>query len=624
MRNPKAKFCVVLIKLALAISSGGMSKAQVVSTDKPAEQLAEQRVLPPAIAQSSKEQREAWRVKLVHTARPKTNACYEATYPDTQWHEVACTKPPKHYFGPRRGAVAATVGNQDDFVAQPTSPITTAEGSFDSVTGVTSESTTGATAGQGTNGSNMFTLQLNSNFFNTSVCHGLGSKCQGFAQFVYDSSVNQGFIQYWLISPGASCPSGWSPVVGDCVQNAPSAVDGPSGGVTIADLGDMKITGAGASGGSLTLYVGGFIKSVPGGSVIPDLASNWGAAEFNVFGDGGGGQAVFNSGSTMVVRTQVDTGTNIAPDCVINGWTAETNSLDLVSTPTIVPKAQYPSIVFDQSNVSSTPQSCSTSVGDPHITTFDGLYYDFYAAGDYVMADAGPDFKVQVRQESGAKVFNNPNVTMNTAIAVQMGSSRIAIYDSPTKVVLNGKTITLADNNLMSLPDNVSLFRLGSLYIITRNTGELVRAQLNNGWMDVTVGLGHRARSSAQGIMASPSRSALSMRDGTKLIEPVSTTDLYQRYAKSWLVQPNESLFAEHTVAFAAPARLFTAADLDPAAATTARQACAAAGVTDKDLLESCTLDSVVLKSPVATRAFSHAITPRLTIRPVELKADLH
>jgi hypothetical protein len=488
---------------------------------------------------------------------------------------------------------------------------------------VTSESTTGATAGQGTNGSNMFTLQLNSNFFNTSVCHGLGSKCQGFAQFVYDSSANQAFVQYWLINPGPSCPSGWASVVGDCVQNAPSAIDGPSGGVTIADLGDMKITGAGASGGSLTLAVGGFIKSVPGGSVIPDLASNWGAAEFNVFGDGGGGNAVFNNGSTIVVRTQVDTGTNIAPDCVINGWTAETNNLDLVSTPTIVPKAQYPSIVFDQSNVSSTPQSCSTSVGDPHITTFDGLYYDFYAAGDYVMADAGPDFKVQVRQESGAKVFNNPNVTMNTAIAVQMGSSRIAIYDSPAKVVLNGKTITLADNNLMSLPDNVSLFRLGSLYIITRNTGELVRAQLNNGWMDVTVGLGHRARSSAQGIMASPSRSALSMRDGTRLNEPVSTTDLYQRYAKSWLVQPNESLFAEHTVAFAAPVRLYTAADLEPVAATRARQACAAAGVTDKNLLDSCTLDSVVFKSPVAARAFSHAIAPRLTIRAVELKAAL-
>lgn len=161
-----------------------------------------------------------------------------------------------------------------------------------------------------------------------------------------------------------------------------------------------------------------------------------------MFGDGGGGQAAFTGTTSITVRTQVDSSANIAPNCVPTSYTVETNNLNLVSTPTTEPKTQYASIVFNESSA-NTQSSCSTTVGDPHITTFDGLYYDFYASGDFVLADAGPDFIVQVRQESGSKVFNNPNVSMNTAVAVQTGSNRIAIYDSPQRVLVNGKTTSM-------------------------------------------------------------------------------------------------------------------------------------------------------------------------------------
>jgi len=621
--------------LALGMVSIAVHKAAAQSEAKPAaeptqvekSEAAEMRVIPPAIAKSTKEQREAWRLKMVHTPR-KERACYTATYPDTQWHEVPCKTPPKHYFAQRHfsGGTTDSVGAGHDYLAQPTNTIALAEGSFDPVTDATSITTQGAGAG-GDNGPNQWSLQLNSNYFNTSLCNtnglNVGSRCRGVAQFVYDNGTQQAYVQYWLATtddnplPGYpnSCPSGgWQAAYGYCV-NTPTASQPFTTTPGATDLHDLKITGQ-TSG--VSVYWGGNMISSPADNVIPDLASGWGTAEFNIFGNGGGGQAVFNSGVSITVRTQVDTGTNIAPDCVPGGSTLETNSLNLVSTPAIVPKAQYPSIVFDESNVSTSTASCSTSIGDPHITTFDGLYYDFYAAGDYVLADAGPDFIVHARQESGAKVFNNPNVTMNTAVAVQMGTSRIAIYDSPTRVVLNGKTIDLADNKIMTLPGGVYLYRMGSLYVVTRDTGELVRAQLNNGWMDLTVGLGHRARSSAKGIMASPTKTALSLRDGTRLNEPVSKTDLYQRYAKSWLVQPNESLFAEHAVEFAEPAKVFTSADLEPGAAAKARAACVEAGIADLNHLESCTVDAAVLKDTVAVKAFTHAIAPKITIKPVE------
>lgn len=574
------------------------------------------RAVTPEIAASTAAQRETWRLKLVHTARPK-KACYTATYPETQWREVACTIPPHRFFGPRRGPMLDTVGNGNDYVAQPASPITLANGSFDSVTNATSLATQGAGTG-GVNGNNFFTLQLNSNFFTTSVCSGGASSCKGFAQFVYDNSSSSAYIQYWLVSYGsAACPGGWSAYGGDCVRNASNGVAAPMA-LSVADLHDMKLTGSAASGGSLMLYVGGSMVSTPGDDILPDLASNWGDAEFNVFGDGGGGQAVFNSGATLVVRTQVETGSNILPDCVIGGWTLETNNLNLVSTPTVVPKQQYPSIVFDESNAAGTSSaSCSTSVGDTHVTTFDGLYYDFQASGDFILADAGPDFIVQARQESGAKVFNNPNVTMNTAVAVRMGANRIAIYDDPPRVLINGKLTSVADNAIVTLPGDVYLMRGGSAYVVTRATGEMMRAQLYNGWLDVTVGLGHRPRANTHGILASPSNVALAMRNGTQLRQPVSAVDLYQRYAPSWLVQPKESLFAEQTVKYVAPAKLFYASDLAPQVYEQARAACAAAGVTDGTHLDACTLDAAVLKNTIAVKAFTHAIPPRIALRPV-------
>ena len=379
----------------------------------------------------------------------------------------------------------------------------------------------------------------------------------------------------------------------------------------------MTITGQ--DSGVTVSWPGGnpAMLSAPDNDVIPDLASNWSAAEFNVFGDGGGGQAVFSGTTSITVRTQVDTGVNILPTCVVEGWTLETNNLNLVSTPAIEPKKQYPSIIFNESN-SGAPASCATALGDPHITTFDGLYYNFYVTGDYVLADAGPDFIVQARQELGAKVFNNPNVSMNTAVAVQMGSNRVLIYDSPEQVVVNGKTTTVADNQILNLPGGVYLMRVGEAYAVTSETGDLVSATLYNGYMNLEVGLGKRARSTAHGIMASPSQTALSLRDGTVLKEPVSLNDLNVRFAKSWLVQPNESLFPDHPIAYSAPGKEFTAADLDPEAAALAREACVAAGVTDAAHLDSCTLDTAVFKTTVAINAFTHAITPRTTLKLAE------
>src|ERR1700692_979228 len=108
-----------------------------------------------------------------------------------------------------RAEARHTVGNGNDVSAQVSGHISEAVGSFDSVTGVTSESGTGPFSGP-----NAFTLQLNSNFFASPACSGAAnpSNCRGWQQFIYAnvSCPHCAFIQYWLLGFGSTnCPSGW-------------------------------------------------------------------------------------------------------------------------------------------------------------------------------------------------------------------------------------------------------------------------------------------------------------------------------------------------------------------------------------------------------------------------------
>ena len=69
--------------------------------------------------------------------------------------------------------------------------------------------------------------------------------------------------------------------------------------------------------------------------------------------------------------------------------------------------------------------AAATSVGDTHLTTFNGLLYDFQASGDFVLAQVDPDFVVQTRQVSGAPTW--PDASVNSAVATRMGKTKVAV-----------------------------------------------------------------------------------------------------------------------------------------------------------------------------------------------------
>jgi hypothetical protein len=664
--NMKLKPCAMLVWLTLALSvvSVAQSASDASQEKKTTDQAQADSRVPTAV------ERESWRQTIIHIALPG-KGCFVATYPETQWREMACKPPSTKLYPPRRPGMIRTEtvggGGPTDFSAVVTGHITEAEGSFDNVNGVTSECAVPCDPVTGvcpTNPSctgqpaNSYSLQLNSKIFDTQTCSGsspvapwapTGGKCQGWEQFVYSSS-NSGSIQYWLEDygpPGSQCPTprgascgggastdGWCPfqfTPSDplyCVVNGANFAGAPAEAITSLDptsSSALKLTGAAAGfngNADDTVFVTEGTKVYPatGGNYFPDLGSQWQEAEFNVFGDGNGDQAVFNANSTLQVRNSVASGTAAAPNCDQASFTGESNNLTLVALLPPVAHTGTPSLVFKESNVAgSTQTTCAgaVTVGDTHITTFDGLYYNFQASGEYLLAQDGPDFIVQARQASGAPTW--PNAAVNKAIAAKMGNTRVAVYIEPTRLVIDGAATGLADGKSILLPSGVQVTRQGNIYTISSESGDRVRATLNSTWIDVSVGLGFSPRPRVQGLLGNPLGNGLQLltSNGVALTAPVLFRDLYQTYAASWRVPARESLFGEESkIKFGIPAKPFYSTDLTAAQAARARAICQKAGVKNAILLDSCMIDTAVLHDETAAKVFVHLSPPLHIIQP--------
>jgi hypothetical protein len=575
-----------------------------------------------------------WRTKIVQAPLPK-KGCFAASYPSLQWREVACATASNQPGVPapaRGGPSPGTVGNYtNDYLAQVMGHITQASGSFPLVTNVTGESETDITGGPVLNSTDVYSLQLNTNWFNTTaaVCTAHPS-CTGWEQFFLwnpgpaSPSSPSAYIEYWLIAYNAACPSGWHSQAGvptatdtSCwVDSQPVAVAPQS--IPITNLGSLSLTATANEGGSgmdTVITVPGTTAHAMGADSMLNLAPGWTEAEFNIFGDTARRQANFNANATIVVQTTVHSGTTAAPTCLKRSYTGETNNLTLVGAP-VFSTAPAPAIEFTESNVPGAPAACATAVGfgDTHLQTFSGLFYDFQATGDFLLAQT-KDFAVQTRQVSLAPT--SPYVSVNQAVATQMGSDQVALCAAPTapaRLVLNGAAADLADGHRLSSPSGVSVVRTGNVYRVTDQSGNSLRAVMNAGWIDVSVGLGAWP-TPVRGLLANANGNVhqLAASDGTVFNVPVSFGDLYGRYGESWRVAPANSLLAAcggGALENGMPSKPFFANDLTSSIHDQARASCANAGVQAPVLLDACTLDVAALGTKDAAAVYVGAPAP--------------
>ncbi len=553
---------------------------------------------------------DGWRTFMNRTLPPK-KGCFTATYPNTTWQEIQCTPPTSLTFGPR-SKHAQKVGHGIDFEAHTANLMSSATGSFDTVN-VASENDNG--------NPDIYSLQLNSAFFpSPAACAGAAnpSWCNGWQQFIYSSGLQSAFVEFWTIY-GAPCPAGWATQGVSCVKNSPGI---PIGFQPVSNLKQLSISGSAVLGGmdTITMTVNGNSLSAMNLDSELNLAAKWNKAEFGIFGDGGSDEAMFNAGATMAVRTSVVDGTSNAPICDVESFTSETNNLDLVP-PCCAYGGAKPAIVFWLSNNPGATSSCvgGTSIGDTHLTNFNGLYYDFQAAGDFLLAQTTPGFVVETRQKSGAPIW--PNATVNKAVAMTLGRTRAAVCLDPVRLIIDGERRELADGASFILDGGAQVTRGGSTYLFTAPSGENVSAELFPSWINVAVNLDHLPQAIVHGLLGNANGNMgeddLATRQGVVLQQPLMFEQLYHLYADSWRVSRNSlltDLCGSSDAETGIPSQPFYAENLAPEVYRRARGICMEAGVRDATLLDACTLDTAVL-GEAAVVTYVRAHPPRIEER---------
>lgn len=311
------------------------------------------------IAMISKDQKEMadledWHLKVKEISVPKKKGCYELIYPATKYKAVPCATLPARPFS--KEPSSEIVGNGNDWsIRLYEGKFSTADGYFGNVSGLEKESDDGQ--------SDDYTLQLNTQFFDSPpICN--GSDCQGWQQFIYstDYPYEEGctdgclFMQYWLLNYSGQCPDNWDSSGGSCYRNSSKAISIPS--QSISALPDLLLRGSTTASGSngatdaLTLFTSKSAYAVNEGASYLDLYDYWDTAEFNVFGNGGGSEAVFNAGTSIPVGlTGFPTNSEDTATYVKEGYTGETNNLTLSSTPpTVTSQAGTVFMKFVESN----------------------------------------------------------------------------------------------------------------------------------------------------------------------------------------------------------------------------------------------------------------------------------
>lgn len=259
--------------------------------------------------------------------------------------------------------------------------------------------------------------------------------------------------------------------------------------------------------------------------------------------------------------------------------------------------------IFDNDSPDDPEPPKTDSNNDPRLVTFDGLFYDFQAVGEFTLfrTNSG-DLNVQVRQEPISET--NESVSINTAVATILNGQRVGLYVGQNPpLLIDGVPTEIGENDSVILGEG-RIFRDGNEYTIQYPGGQQLIAKFRGQRIDIQAFLGPGLEGQVSGIVGNNNGDRsddIALPDGTVFQQPVSDRQLYTDFANSWRVTPETSLFdyqpGEDTTTFTNlnfPVGTTTLDDLDPVARQEAEQLADEFGLTDPTLRTAAIIDFVL------------------------------
>ena len=265
----------------------------------------------------------------------------------------------------------------------------------------------------------------------------------------------------------------------------------------------------------------------------------------------------------------------------------------------------------------------SSSSGDPHLVTFDGLSYDLQTIGEHVYT----------RSDDGSVVVQNrtrgigSRVSVNSGVAAQVGADVVEM-SANGDVLLNGAPIALSTGELLALDGGGQLRRTrsNSFDIAWPGVSPVpilsvrVAPSQAGGFMNLYMSIPAALAGEMTGLMGDANgvrTNDWTLRDGTPLPLTSSAATLHTTYTNSWRLTDNESLFTypdgQTTFDFTDlnfPSQFVSLADFDPILVQIARVQCEQAGVTELLLRDFCALDLLVTNDPSLIAPYLDAVLP--------------